>query len=308
MIEFDIIPLCGFPSSPLVSEQTRELIEHAFSHGGYVAGGFALLVARAQCVGELTKVDDNVLRTGHRFNKNTLVTGGKFAGTMNTDVDVFFPTIESRDACLESFSVRDALDRWPCRDSVTGSSLEIFVDGVEKVQIIRKFVAPVFDNVRRFDMFNAMCAFDAANLYVPKGWLELEKQRALHVANWNKWTVGRIFKYFSRKGYEVLTDETAAIFFDEAVKALAILPVQSEADKLLRGPWMNDALKELKELTPFKVWSKETLAKRLRAFYGSMSASQLLLLSGVGGDPGTDSYGHLDGPIQEIVRRALAPT
>lgn len=288
----------------VVEPTVGDFLRLAFERGGYVAGGFAALFGRhhlfddaSACAGALYD------HLGRGFDPND---ASPFSNTHSGDIDVWFPDGGSLDgffshAWLRAMRLEGHVVSRPTRLS-TGE--EYVIGGRVRVQVIRRYLLPVEEQLSRFDLFNAMVALETDRITYPKGWLDLESQATLHVANWGSpWTIGRVFKYLRRKGYERVTADTASRLVSEAVAAAewarglagGAPPASTDLLDRVTRQVNENRFKRAMIRSPNQCGSMQTY---LRDIAGSMSGDQLLLLSALF----RESHPY-DFTMQEIRRR-----
>lgn len=201
----------------LFNRGTLELLGLVFEHGGYIAGGFAALVARhvVMCTPAADFYRDVVNHTGGPIK----VAGWSHAFRRHGDIDVFFSSQQQLDGFLND--PRRSIVDLNVTPTVTGAGLDHIVDGDVKVQVITRWARPMKEHMTSFDIYNSMAGVTNEVLVMAEQWEALERAMMLHVTTWaGPWTVGRVFKYVNTKGYSTLTPLTAAYLHSEVCKTL----------------------------------------------------------------------------------------
>lgn len=265
-----------------VGFKTEKLLKIVFRHGGYIAGGFGIVVARHVVSDKPIDWDsfgDSI--ADHigisRFNQTPFTPFGK-AG--HGDIDVWFPNNDQ----LSAFMLDpERLEMWnenafTCEQTITGTALEHIVDNRVRVQVIKQFLMPMQEQLSRFDIYNSMVGITDDAVIVPENWKKLESSRTLHVHDWrtSKWTINRLFKYMDRKGYRHVSSETAERLAQEVVNTL-------EWHAEHKDEFVNMTSKNIDELNLNKLKKTAVLSmsvlKLIRKFLPSMNNDNLLLLS-----------------------------
>jgi len=255
-----LLPLRGGPLA-------CRIMQLAFARGAYVAGGLARTVltprggAPSDAAYEAVKL---------------------YVKSFNGDVDLFFSDKRSLDAFWVDYStdgvIRAAAPKLTTLPS--GAAAEITLDEV-RIQVVNKLLVPIEEQLRRFDIFNGMVAFNEAETVVPHGWAELEEQNLLHVLNWSSiFVIHRLAKWHHKQGYTGLSPRTAAEIGSVALDII-------------------DALRKNPRPTAWGgQMTHNDVAKKLKRFLPYLSAEQLLLVSTI--QP-IDSY---EGAFGILQRRA----
>ena len=284
----------------LLGQGTLSLLQLAFEHGGYIAGGFAALVARHVVM--LTSNGDFYASIMRHTNGpiKSLMTEFKIHG----DIDVWFPS----EPCLNHFlnDVRRSIVDLSVAPTKTGSAIEHIVDGDVRVQVVTRWLRPVQEQLAHFDIYNAMVGLTNDTLTVPDQWEALERANMLHVSSWAScWTVGRVLKYINSKGYTALTPSTAMHMYDEACKALEqVKPLRAEIEHARtmtrKAPpaHINIQLQRNPLLRHFVACNKGKDQYVLKPLLASLTAEQLLTLSML--STASPDYDHA---MKEIHRR-----
>jgi len=199
----------------LLTSHMRYLIDIALAHNGYIAGGFALLVARHHML--YNQFDDKWAQ----FTPERL---------MNGDIDIWFPDNASYDAYRTE--MKNKFDFVSDHFDIEQSKLNTATNYTDvktrrKIQIIHKYISDRKTNTSCFDIYNAMVSLDHNTITFPAEWIDLEKNKTLHVFNWTcPWVLNRICKYMARKRYKYITPETM-LLLKEHVSGI-ILKIQAD--------------------------------------------------------------------------------
>lgn len=288
-------------SNRILSKRTCILLEAAFEHGGYVAGGFAALVARHLVMGEDNVDDFDYKVKKHLGNPQKTKEGLPWQNSGCGDIDVWFPDVLSFQKFQKDVrcDMLVSVGRVHVQDTVTGVGKEYIIPDEARVQVIKGFLFPVEEQLSRFDIYNSMVAITIDAIVYPEHWAALETSRTLHVVTWKRpWTVNRFLKYLDRKGYKAATPATADAFVDELVNALDwfrnTAPSLKEEEKHLEVS--KSALLRLMARAPEKVQN------RFKAIMPVLTPERLLEISAFFQTP--VAY---DCAMQEIHRRMPVP-
>lgn len=259
-----------------LSMKSAKLLKIAFSHDGFVAGGFAHLVTKyaRMSVIDVELQASNYLGTAP-LRTNPLLNAGR------GDIDVFFPNKEALGRFMNV--VRDlakASDIEIFQD-YPGYFTEIFVEDKHRFQIVHR-TEPVIDTLNGFDIYNGMVAFDGKGALVPNDWHELILANMLHVYNWNTspLIINRLSKWVRKHRYSKLSPKTAAEIGDVAMSCVATL-----REKPWKPQWAPYSKIKSDPVTADKV------LLILRQFMPQMTNDQLLLLTSVYPIEERDGYG-----------------
>lgn len=221
------VDLMGYAATHgIMRKATRALLARVFSHGGYIAGGFATLLARHFVLYEDVFEPDNLVDkvTAHLGCPEPVKDGRRPRHDPRCgDIDIWFPSEASLQAFMADPLRIDLVTRGVVAETATsaGFGIELLIPGQARVQVITKYLRPIEEQLSRFDIYNAMVAVTNDSIVFPEHWPALERARVLHVSSWSSpWTVNRFLKYLDRKGYSEVTPVTADTFMDEAIKAL----------------------------------------------------------------------------------------
>lgn len=213
----------------VLRKATRDLLNVVFDHEGYIAGGFAILLARHFVLGEDAQEPDDLAKRVVAHLRDPRDPAKAPPGRPDWhnaacgDIDVWFPDESTLRGFMEDpRRVRMINDGTVCvKDTNLGFGVEHVVLWQAKVQVITKYLRPIETQLSNFDIYNSMVALTRDSVVMAEHWAALEGQRTLHVSTWaSPWTVNRFMKYLEKKGYEGVTPLTADAFIDEAIKAL----------------------------------------------------------------------------------------
>ena len=262
-----------------------ELLNIAFKHGGYIAGGFGIVVARCEYLLKNHDEDDCDIRYAIRDHvgqyNGLIVTQNHYSSVNHGDIDVWFSNIDQLNSFLND---PDRLNMWNkelfrCEPTLTGCALEHIVAGTTRIQVIKQFLLPMHEQLSRFDIYNSMVGLTDTTLTIPEKWLELEQINTLHVHDWrtSQWTINRLFKYMNKKHYTTVTKETANKIADEVVNTLEWFAENKESMKDHRRN-IGKFGQSLNKLQKTVVMSAPVI-KLIKQFLPSMSNEKLMLMS-----------------------------
>lgn len=238
----------------ILRHHTLAMLEAAFRHGAYVAGGFAHVVAddvAKRRVHEYLRVYERIDRSKQCWK------GGR------GDIDIFFQSSDGLDAFYAEIMANSAKYFTSSYEPASRSCVELDCDDVVSVQVITKYIGPIENVLADFDIYNAMVAFNDKELILPVGWKELNEQRVLHVANWTSpYVIHRINKWFNKHCYRDLSPATA---LELGTQALEI---------------MNRLKKEPIEM-PWGKITADNVAHKLKRFLPRLTNDDLLMLLSV---------------------------
>lgn len=205
-----------FEEKGIITNATWNLLDMAFKHGAYIAGGFANKVATVKNCGKYRgDFDEDTMRELVLYTSYELrhpyaykVRGG--------DIDVWFRTKEGLDAFLLEFNgnfENSMKDRTPM---TSGFGIEVkcwqhpdptpeprknFQGQV--VQIMTAVWGEPEEIMEKFDIYNAaVCITKDCQVLVPEGWEDLNSKGILHLQHFNeKYTFQRITKWVQKHGY-----------------------------------------------------------------------------------------------------------
>lgn len=288
----------------VLRKATRALLGIAFHHGGYIAGGFAALLARHFVLHEdaLDPSDFSDKIEAHLRSPEPIRNGSpRWHNSGCGDIDVWFSDETSLEGFMADPCRIDMVTKGIVTETVTaaGFGIEHLVPGQARVQVITRYLMPIAEQLSRFDIYNAMVAVTADRVFYPEHWPTLERQRVLHVSTWaSPWTVNRVLKYLERKGYECVTPVTADAFLEEAIKALDwyhnVKPVLSE----------EEAVEAVNRSALLRAISRapEKVQRRLMAVIRALPAERLLEVSALFRAPAKYDY-----VMKEIHKRMPVP-
>lgn len=287
---FGFDPIADLYASGVLFQETYELLTAATERGGYIAGGFAVLIGRKRIVECCTCSELDIAVANHLGNDSWRMLSPSAPSwhkkISHADIDVWFPDVAS----LAAFThvVRD-VKNCTVESTVTNTATEYCVRGKQRVQVVTRYLMPMHEQLSRFDILNSMAGIRGNVLTVPENWCALEASRTLHVEHWKSpWTVSRIMKYMRRKGYTHLTPETAACVVDEAVKACEYVHAHPDVGAAAVGIAMN----------PFRrARMGGNLPWLLKSMFSSFTDEQLVLLSVL---CHTDTY---NAAMHEVIKR-----
>lgn len=261
--------------SRLILRETNEYLNLVFDHGGYVAGGFAVLLARRF----LGIIDDATfdacvmqhLASNHEVTWE-MAERSKFADAGKSDIDVFFPTKKHLHDFFNAVTDKNLVDRksgsWQVT-SLSGKAKNVMIRGREKIQVITKYPAVMDEQISEFDIYNAAVAFNDKQLIVLEHFEQLERVNMLHVMKWNLTTLLRICKYLRTKNYKAISPKSCAEIYE------LILQNSNEFNRADLDPFRNF-------LNPYKTTlDASTLQKQIYKIMTSMTSEQLLMLSSI---------------------------
>ena len=288
----------------IMRKATRTLLGTVFKHGGYIAGGFAAILARHFVLYEdVFEPDDLTYKISAHLGcpATASVNSHPRHNASCGDIDVWFPDEASLHAFMADPLRIDMVMSGAVAQTATsaGFGIELIIPGQARVQVITKYLRPIEEQLSRFDIYNSMVAITDDRVVFPEHWATLERRRILHVSSWtSSWTVNRFLKYLDRKGYTEVTPVTADSFLDEAIKALDWfrntrpgLPSAETADAVNKSSLLRAISR-----TPEKV------QRRIMAIMRALPAERLLELSALFQAPARYDYA-----MQEIHRRMPVP-
>lgn len=289
----DQCPIDLYANLKIITPQTKQLIDICFDHGGYVAGGFALLALRDYECLTLDRIDDRIARTVGDINEHMWC---------GADIDVWFSNalqLSKFENDLRTIAILNS-GTCSCEETISNCANEYtIINGsrTQRVQVIKKFLNPVIDQLATFDIYNSMVAFDRTKFIYAENLLEFERNLTIHVVDWSSpYTIKRLLKYMSRKGYTKTTPETASVIAKEALSAI---------EWAKKNNAFNIPDKELEKIAGFNLLKisgsdPEYLIYKIKKLLPSMSNDDLLLLSGIFGK-GLNQY---DFAMQTIKKRS----
>lgn len=245
------------------------IMQLAFTCGGYVAGGAARVILTPR-----ESVSDH-------WEEVTLAVT-RYMGK-NGDIDIFFPDATSLAEFWSAYENDGIINsaKLPKETMPTGSGIEITSQNT-RIQVITRFLNPIEDQLRRFDIYNAMVAFNDKTSFIPTGWVELERSRLLHVTNWSSiFVIHRLAKWRWKQSYLGLSPKTAG-----EIGSVAMDIIQQLKEKPRPNPWGGTL-------------THSDIVNKLKRFLPHLTSDQLLLIATI--QP-IDSY---EGAFGILRRRAM---
>lgn len=284
-------PITGLRSRKAIDKLTHDVLKLVFNQGGWVAGGFARIVAHYYVLdnedvfaeddelenNDLCRAVDRHLDYGTPCDiKDPYRKFGK------GDIDVFFEHQRQIDNFWRALQATGLKNNCKLEASVSGAAQEISINNCVRLQVIERYKGPIEDQLRSFDIFNAMCAFNDKQLLFPEGWDALERELMLHVQNWTSpFIISRVTKWCYRHGYTKLSPKTATEIGDVAMNL-----IQSFKEKPYSPAWGGPPM------------THETIIKKMKRFLPQLTNDQLLLMTSV---YPLDAY---QGPLDVLRKRA----
>jgi len=286
---FDKPLLQQFAEDRVLCSQTRELLQTAFDHGGYIAGGFGTVVARYAVMGRIKKGHDpgwhdpvrRHLGDPERLSKKA---DKKWRNVGCGDIDVWFPDQASLSGFLNDDRRLQGIKNTyiDIDTTVTAAAIEHVVQNDARIQVVTRYLMPMLEQISNFDIYNGMVAVTNDKIVYPEHLPQLEEKSMLHVVTWaSPWTINRFFKWMHRKGYENVTPATAHALAQQAFEAHEKWQ-ELHTDDSLEDPkvmtatikkWSEDRLKKAVVLMP------DGIQKMLQCCVSSLTGEQLLQLS-----------------------------
>lgn len=269
---------------PIAAE---DFLRAVFENKGYVAGGFAALVARyVLCKDTFDQKDCKFDINRHLYTALNVLQYDKnpYVNAIKGDIDVWFPNLDALEQFKTCDIIRDLNSQGyilKTNKTITGIATESVVGEISssvRFQVIEKYLLPLEKQISQFDLHNSMVAFDDKQLIYVNTWLDLEKNSTVHAEHLNsEYTVCRILKYINRKNYKTVSHETANLLYNNVFNAVLQL-------ELLKD--MSDEEKN-KVVDPFKkafIHKKKnqavkTVMMHLNKFLDKFTNEQLLMLS-----------------------------
>ena len=254
--------------APYVKRRTRDLVKIAFEYKGYCAGGFGVCLAKS-----LLEKEDRALCYLFRRSRRPVDPSKGYAGPFEDavvgDIDLFFPEKSYAAAFLRDERVQEMImsPDVKVQASPTGAALEITINGEEKIQVIKKYCAPVHDQLMHFDLYNAMVAFDGEKLILPVDWESLNASKTLHVVSYkHDWLLSRVGKYRNKYNYPNMTQESSGRIFQYFV---------NELEAIVDDPNKASELKNRR----FKAKTVQGMFEEIKVYLESLSSQDLLMLA-----------------------------
>jgi hypothetical protein len=282
-VEFITAPSDWFAAADL-SNALRETMLICFQHGGYIAGGFGTQVARSEfgCGRHGMKLADAL---DHYL----------ISHTSSGDIDLWFPNREQEQNFLNDAALLDIIARGKLTWKISNLAMQTRIAGY-RVQVITGFFNPMVEQLRRFDIYNAMVGLDLDTITYPQHLRSLEEGKVLHVHSWqSEQTINRFVRWMEHRGYESVTPLVAEY----------LLPIVNGALELRRFHRINQVLPEeggLNALQRMLILPQKRCAERsLMSILGHLTGERLLEMSTQLGSPV-----QYDWAMQEIRRRMPA--
>jgi hypothetical protein len=281
-VEFDVLEDINVVEtlrvSRVIDKATYDILQLAFMHGAYVAGGFARLVASLMKSSKFDVNDDSIY---------TLVSYLSYDAhqRQGADIDLFFPDEVALSEFWKIYDVGANGIKSCCTRTMSFSAAarELIVNNRCRVQVIDRYVGEIKQQLSNFDIYNAMVAFNDHHMIIPKYWNDLEKEKVLHVSSWESpFIIGRISKWFRRHGYNKLSPKSITEIGDVTLELLKQLKVK---------PNLN---------CPYPV-TYDRVCRQLKKFIPQMTNEKLLMLMPL---YSVDGYNEHHGPLTELRHRA----
>lgn len=267
----------------LLRSQAEELLRTAFKHNAYVAGGFARVVTSAEGAPNDEKRQDRLWR--YLEQHDPIDRSNRWWKVGRGDIDLFFQNhadLAKFEHEVSRFPVFEK-NRYP---SPSGSCIEFDCDKCVCVQVVTRYVAPIEEQLKSFDIYNAMVAFNDKEMIMPHDWKDYEDSNTLHVVGWRSpFTVQRMRKWFWKHRYDKLSQETAS---ELGIRALDIIA----------------RLKAQPLTTPFGEYKHDKVVYALKEFVPHMTNDELLMLTSLYPE---DSYGFMT-PFKILCDRGGLPS
>jgi hypothetical protein len=190
-----------------------------FEHGGYVSGGFAMIVARAHSgtidISEYTRQLARHINYFAHYNGDTKSFGDARVNFGKKDIDIFFPNEIDELTFIDVMKHKFAEQINLFEISEKGFAYNLVLSNVFKIQLIQsnKFTWNTIDEIlSSFDILNCSVAFNKDSIILPSSWKDLEEKCTIHVSKWGAWTISRVMKYL-RSGYKALSEETSSSLY-----------------------------------------------------------------------------------------------
>lgn len=205
-----------FEMNGFLTNATWNLLDMAFKHGAYIAGGFANKVATVLNCGKYRgDFDEDTMRELVLYTNYDLKHPYAYK-VRSGDIDVWFRTKEGLDAFLLELNgnfENPMKDRTPM---TSGFGIEVkcwkHPDPAPEprknfhgqvVQIMTAVWGEPEEIMEKFDIYNAaVCITKDCQVLVPEGWEDLNTKGILHLQHFNeKYTFQRITKWAQKHGY-----------------------------------------------------------------------------------------------------------
>jgi hypothetical protein len=284
----NVDPTTRLRSIKIFDQATHDVLKLAFSQGGWVAGGFARIITKHHLMNGDSMFDaldgDDVADDVTRHLQCDIPCDTKDAMVKyrKGDIDLFFDHQRQLDNFWRALQATGLRSSCKLEGSVTGAATEVSVNNRTRLQVIERYRGPIEDQLRSFDIFNAMCAFNDKVLLYPDGWSALEAERMLHVVNWTSpWVINRVAKWCNRHGYDRLSPKTASEIGDVAIDL-----IERFKEKPYQPEWGGMPL------------THDKIIARMKRFLPQLTNDQLLLMTSV---YPIDAY---QGPLYVLRKRA----
>lgn len=288
----------------VLTPNTVELIRLAFNHGGYVAGGFARHVminldkldSRHNSPSEISSLTSNL----RGYLQNYRRVENSWSHVNRGDIDIFFPHNNNLQQFLLA-RVDAHVSSVTMLEPKSNRAIDFVSDKDTLVNVITGFTFPKEEQLSRFDIVNAMVAFDDDEIVVAKDWQGYEEKKQLHVVNWESiFIVSRIAKWMRKHKLSTLSPTTASLV---ASRALDIIKELGDRDKAWHTTSITPGILGVvgSNVTKIPAYKSYAVLQSLKALLPMLSNEQLLLLSTV--------YGHdaYDGAFQVLRSRSDMP-
>lgn len=201
---------------PFPCETLQKVFELAFSHNGFVSGGYAIIVGRAhhgiisiqEYISQAQRHIMPINMSYYNANSDTI--------KYKKDIDLFFPNEEDELKFIANFKKFFSKEILSFEESDKGFAYNVLMNDGVKVQIVQsnKFVWNTIEQIlSSFDILNCSIAFNEKQIIFPSSWKMLEEAKMIHVNKWGAWTISRVLKYF-RKGYRALSEKTSTSLYE----------------------------------------------------------------------------------------------
>lgn len=276
----------------VVTSTTTEILQSVFDHNGYIAGGFATLLARHLLQIEPTTDDEFAMNVRSHLQHPPLNHGLVFA---SPDIDVWFSNAEDwrsfkiwLDAYQQEYN--SLIITFPSR---AHWALECIVKNDARFQFINRAFAEPVQQISTFDIFNACVVVFDKEIMVPCGWRDYESRRVLHVHNWQPHTFTRLNKWLRKRTYKHVSPETGNMLYSCLEREL------EKSTPQLEGKKYDDVAKLIADC---RIHPKDACGKRMHAkllpFLHALTNEQLLFITSL--FPTTIDY---DIITKEIMKR-----
>lgn len=213
-----------------LNSRPRQFLDKVFQNGGYIAGGFATVLARHYL---LKPENDDVFIdqiNRHLGQPEEPRPSNPFVNVGCCDIDVWFPDKEHLDSFFTNLG---DLTKFSVGPTTSGAAVGYIMPNQAIFQVITKYLRPEKEQLQAFDIYNGAVAVNANEIVVPLDWYSLEEKNVLHVSNWSSsWTINRFFKWINRKKYyKSVTPSTARHVYDHLKTVLEFEKEISQEEK-----------------------------------------------------------------------------